>query len=207
MEEKMISIVEKVSAMYMNYGIRSVTMDDVARELGISKKTLYQYFSDKNELVKQVITLHLRRLDEEFVRIAKMKMDAIDTMLHISDSINRFITEFNPNVNYDLMKYHPEVWQELLEYKRNRVFNNVRENILRGMREGLYRKDLDPDVIARLYVTRMRVVMDKDIVPMSSMGFSQFFKEIISYHIRGIASKKGIELFEKIAKDHKLFQE
>jgi AcrR family transcriptional regulator len=207
MDDKVNQIIAKVGALYMKYGIRSVTMDDVARELGISKKTLYQYFTDKNALVRSVVTLHIEIMNREFDLIAKQKLNAIESMLFISDRINKFIQEFNPAVNYDLMKYHPDAWTILLEYKRERVFNYVKENLIRGMREGLYRKDLNYEVIARVYVSRIKMEMGLDATPMPANVFAHFFKEVISYHIRGIASAKGLAYFEKMSKEHALFQE
>jgi TetR/AcrR family transcriptional regulator, cholesterol catabolism regulator len=207
MDEKSLAILEKISGLYAKYGIRSVTMDDVARELGISKKTLYGHFADKHDLVKKVVMHHLSTMDKEFINIGKQKLDAIETLLQITDMITRFITDFNPSLNFDLMKYYPEIWAILLEYKRDRVFNSVKENLIRGIKEGLYRKDMNPDVVARLYVSRMRGGMDPELMPMPQNTFSLFFKEVITYHIRGIASQKGLELFESISKKHKLFQQ
>lgn len=190
----------------MKYGIRSITMDDVARELSISKKTLYEHFTDKHDLVKKVIMHHLATMDKEFMAVGSQKLNAIETLLHISDMINRFIIEFNPSINFDLMKYYPEIWSILIEYKRERVFNNVKENLLRGTNEGLYRADMNADIIARIYVSRIRGGMDNELMPMPQNAFSLFFKEVITYHIRGIASQKGLVLFERLSKEHKLFQ-
>jgi hypothetical protein len=145
-------------------------------------------------------------MDEKFLEIARNKTNAIETLLQITDMINCFLQQFNPSVNYDLMKYHPEVWAMLLEYKRKRVFDYVRENLVHGMREGLYRRDMDPYMIAGIYVSRIKTGMDKDLSPVVDADFRKFFAELINYHIRGIVSPKGLELFEKISKEHKLFQ-
>ncbi len=206
MDEKTFALLEKVSALYNKYGIRSVTMDDLATQLGISKKTLYEHFEDKNDLVKQTLTHQMRKTDCEFKEMALHKQNAIETLLSISDIIARNMSEMNPSLTFDLMKYYPDCWELLLEFKRERVFNSVKANLVSGIKEGLYRKDFDPDVIAHLYVSRMRGGMDTESFPNIQQNFSAFFKELITYHIRGIASTKGLEVFEKISKNHKLFQ-
>jgi AcrR family transcriptional regulator len=207
MEEKKLSLLLKIMALYTKYGIRSVTMDDIASELGISKKTIYEIFEDKNDIVKQVILYQMRKMDSEFREISKMKKNAIETLLYISDIITRYVSEANSSFNFDLMKYHPEAWKLLLQFKRDRVFNHVKENLITGVKEGLYRPDLNPDVISLLYVSRFRTGMDPDILPDMQFNFHSFFKELLTYHIRGIASEKGIKEFDQLKKDHKTFQD
>ena len=207
MEEKKLSLLLKIMALYTKYGIRSVTMDDIAAELGISKKTIYEIFEDKNDIVKQIILYQMRKMDSEFREIAKMKKNAIETLLYISDIITRYVSEANSSFNFDLMKYHPEAWKLLLQFKRDRVFNHVKENLITGVKEGLYRPDLNPDVISLLYVSRFRTGMDPDILPDMHFNFHSFFKELLTYHIRGIASEQGIKEFDQLKKDHKTFQD
>jgi AcrR family transcriptional regulator len=206
MDEKKLCLLEKIAVLYNKYGIRSVTMDDIATELGISKKTIYEVFEDKNDMVKELILHQMRLMDKEFLETSNQKLNAIETLLSISDIITRYVTEISPSFNFDLMKYHPDAWKLMVEFKRERVFNHVKENLIIGIKEGLYRSDLNPDVIARLYVSRFRGGMDPDMFPNVQHTFATFFKEMLTYHIRGIASAKGLVVFEKIFKEHKLYQ-
>jgi TetR/AcrR family transcriptional regulator, cholesterol catabolism regulator len=206
MEPKALVILEKVSVLYMKYGIRSVTMDDVARELGISKKTLYEHFADKSELVKCFIELQLGSMDKEFLNLSQKKINAIERLLEISDMMIRFMRDFNPSVNFDLQKYYSEIWSLLMEFKRDQVFIYFKENLTQGISEGLYRKDMNPDIIARMYMLTIVAIMDTDFAPLIMNSLSPVFREIITYHIRGIATKKGLDLFESISKKHKLFE-
>jgi TetR/AcrR family transcriptional regulator, cholesterol catabolism regulator len=207
METKALIILEKVSELYLKFGIRSVTMDDISRELCISKKTLYEHFTDKNALVKCFIEHHLGSMDREFRVISRRKLNAIERLLEISDMLIRFMRDFNPSVNFDLQKYYTDIWSTLIEYKREHVFNNVKDNLSQGMSEGLYRMDLNPDIIARLYVMRIVSAMETDFAPFLANSFLPVFRELITYHIRGISTQKGLDLFEKIYKEHKLFEQ
>ncbi len=200
MEEKINKILQQVSELYFKYGIKSVTMDDVARELGMSKKTLYEYFSDKNDLVGQFLDFHIQKIRVVF-EVEKVDKDdkgnAIDHLLFISKIMMNFLKDLNPSVHYDLQKYYPEIFKSLFEYKRNNMLDSVKQNVLRGMKEGLYRKDLNPEIIAHIYVSRVEASMDADFLRNKDITHSELFTEMITYHIRGISSKKGIEYFEK----------
>jgi TetR/AcrR family transcriptional regulator, cholesterol catabolism regulator len=197
MEEKINKILQQVSELYFKYGIKSVTMDDVARELGMSKKTLYEYFTDKNELVGKFLEFHIQKIRCVFEAEKEDTGNAIDHLLFISKIIFSFLKEMNPSVHYDLQKYYPEIFKSLFEYKRNNMLNSVIQNITRGMKEGVYRKDLKPTIIAHIYVARVEASMDADFLKTNDFTSSELFSEMFTYHIRGISSKKGIEYFEK----------
>jgi TetR/AcrR family transcriptional regulator, cholesterol catabolism regulator len=197
MEEKVNEILQKVSELYFKYGIKSVTMDDVARELGISKKTLYENFIDKNDLVGKFLEFHIQKIRCVFEQEKEDDGNAIDHLLFISKIMRNFLQEMNPSVHYDLQKYYPAIFKSLFEYKRNNMLNSVKQNIIRGMKEGVYRKDLNPDIIAHIYVNRVEASMDADFLKTNDFTSSELFSEMFTYHIRGISSKKGIEYFEK----------
>lgn len=197
MNEKINHILQQVSELYFKYGIKSVTMDDVARELGMSKKTLYEYFTDKNDLVSKFLEFHIQKIRVVFEEDKEDTENAIDHLLFISKIMISFLQDLNPSVHYDLQKYYPEIFKSLFEYKRTKMLNSVKQNILRGMKEGLYRKELNPDIIAHIYVNRVEASLDADFLRNNDFTSSELFSEMFTYHIRGISSKKGIEYFEK----------
>jgi TetR/AcrR family transcriptional regulator, cholesterol catabolism regulator len=197
MEEKVNKILEQVSELYFKYGIKSVTMDDVARELGISKKTLYEYFADKNDLVAKFLDFHIQKIREVFEVDKDCSGNAIDHLLYISKILMNFLKDLNPSVHYDLQKYYPDIFKSLFEYKRNNMLDSVKQNIIRGMKEGLYRKDLNPEIIAHIYVNRVESSMDANFLRSKDVTSTELFSEMFTYHIRGISSKKGIEYFDK----------
>jgi TetR/AcrR family transcriptional regulator, cholesterol catabolism regulator len=204
MEKSTNEILEKVSLLYQKYGIKSVTMDDVARELGVSKKTLYQNFSDKDDLVKKVIQLYISQQNVQFREITSLKLNAVDTLFAISRHVSQFLGGLNPSLTYDIKKYYPDAWNMLMEHKREHIFNNVISNIRQGIKEGYYRTDLNSEIVARLYVSRIEASMDQEMFPGSEFSPPMILKEIFSYHIRGIASKKGIEYLEHKLKTEQL---
>jgi TetR/AcrR family transcriptional regulator, cholesterol catabolism regulator len=197
MEEKITKILQQVSELYFKYGIKSVTMDDVSRELGISKKTLYEYFTDKNDLVGKFLDFHIQKIRFVFEEEKEDDGNAIDHLLFISKIMVNFLKDLNPSVHYDLQKYYPDIFKSLFEYKRNNMLNSVKQNLLRGMKEGLYREDLKPDIIAHIYVNRVEASLDADFLKNNEFTSSELFSEMFTYHIRGISSKKGMEYFEK----------
>ncbi|MFH0894264.1 MAG: TetR/AcrR family transcriptional regulator [Bacteroidota bacterium] len=197
MEEKPNQIIEKVTPLFMRYGIRSVSMDDISRELGISKKTLYQHFEDKTELVKQALAKYLVGMGLQFKEIVSSKKNSIEMLFEISQYLGKLLKDLNPSIIYDLQKYYPEVMGLLDEHKHKHVYNNVKANLIKGMEEGFYRKDLNPEIIAKLYVSRMDISVDPAVLNVEGHNLSEVYDELFRYHIRGIASKKGLEYFEK----------
>jgi AcrR family transcriptional regulator len=198
MNKKAEKIIQQVSQLYLKYGIKSVTMDDVARELGVSKKTLYEHFDDKEDLVKKFIRYNIENIEQKFVDATSKKFNAIDTLIEISRMITSFLGEFNPSISYDLQKYYPGIWKMIIDYKKESVFVNVKENLQKGMNEGLYREDLIPDIIAKIYVSRIEASMDFNFKSATDITPSTLYVELLKYHVRGIASTKGINYFDKI---------
>lgn len=197
MEEKITKILLQVSDLYQKYGIKSVSMDDVARELGISKKTLYEFFTDKTDLVAKMLDFQISKIRSVFEGEKDDKNNAIDHLLEISHIITAFLKNFSPTIHYDLQKYYPTVFKSLFEYKRVYMLASVKSNIERGIKEGLYRSDLNPDLIAQIYVNRIEASLDADFLTTHEYSTNELFSEMFTYHIRGIASKQGMEYFEK----------
>lgn len=202
MELKQLEIIERSTLIFLKYGIKSVTMDDVARELGVSKKTLYVHFKDKNELVKAILSAKIE-LDRNFCCQVKFEAEnAIDELFQISKFVLEQVGNINPVVFYDLKKYHDEGWQIMVEHKWGFILNSIRENIQRGIQEGIYRENLDKEIVARLYVASTDVIMGGDVFPWPEFRFDEVFIETIRFHIRGMANESGIiYLQERIKKE------
>ncbi len=193
MDEKFVNILENAARLFIKYGIKSVTMDDISKEFGISKKTLYQYVSDKNELVEKVVFHYVSKQRSNFEVIINKEQNSIDTLLDITENLSKLIQELNPSVFNDLQKYHPEALKKLNEYRKTHILENIQENIKKGIDEGFYRKELRIDIISKLYVALMEIIFNPDIFPSYNFKEQGLIKEIIMYHIRAIATPKGIE--------------
>jgi AcrR family transcriptional regulator len=197
MEKQFKQILNKVHVLYNKYGIKSVTMDDVARELGMSKKTLYHFVKDKNELVEKVIGLEFSSRAAEMNKIWKLRLNAIEELFEVNRLINMMLKRVNPAMEYDLMKYYPDLHAEICKERKRRMFESMRKNIIKGKNEGLYRKELNEDIISKLYVSRVERVFHEDVQTINDFTSEDFISEVFIYHIRGIANKKGIAFLEE----------
>ena len=191
------NILERVSCLYRKYGIKSVTMDDVARELGISKKTLYIHFSDKDDLVMQVLNFESKKRAQEFKNIYERKLNAIEELLEVNRYMNHMMRDHSTVIDYDLKKYYPEHYAKTQEMRREKMFESVINNMKKGKKEGLFRLDLNEEIIAKLHVSRIMCMTDNSYFSTAELASPQVFSEVIIYHIRGIANENGIKILEE----------
>jgi AcrR family transcriptional regulator len=198
MDEKKLEILEKAAAVFMRLGIKSVTMDEMATQLGMSKKTVYLYFKDKNDLVCQIIEAKTKLDATMCMSMRQIVPTAIDEMVQIGKFIMTSFAEIHPSVFFDLQKYHADAWQIIHKHKWDFVKKTISENIARGQKEGLYLPDLDPDFYARLYVTITDGVFSGLGFPMNEFKFDTLFFEIINFYIRGLANEKGQEYLNNL---------
>ncbi len=197
MNKEFEKILEKVSFLYRKYGIKSVTMDDVAHELGISKKTLYQYVSDKSELVEKVVE-HIRHCNFSLMTDMKsFKGNAIEQLIEVSQMVNSLMKDHSPSYEYDLKKYYPETFRKLMSARRKMMYESMLGNIRQGKKEGIFRKELDEEIIAKLHLLRMENLQTNEIFDEDEMHSSKFFIEVFVYHIHGLATLKGLEILNK----------
>ena len=196
MEDKNKAIVEKVSAMYLEYGIRGVTMDDIAHKLSISKKTLYEYFSDKKELVSAVLENARVEWDTRFESIDCSNISAIDELIHFYEIQVKMIKSNKPAFIYDLKKYYPEMFNRFHSIKQNMILNRFENNIIKGKKEGLYREDINVGIIAKLNLMRFEGITNSEFFSIDDLLSPDLFTEIFKYHIYGIVNEKGRELVD-----------
>jgi AcrR family transcriptional regulator len=172
-------------------------MDDVASELGISKKTLYQYVADKEDLVGKVIDYEIKIRQEEVCRCFKTGFNAIEELFEISIFMNKIMRNQNPATEYDLKKYYPEQYQKTIKSRREGMYKYILSNLKKGKEEGLYREDMNVEVIAKLYLARSENIHFSELFSVEEFTSFNLFLELITYHVRGIATEKGIEELEK----------
>ena len=172
-------------------------MDDVARELGISKKTLYQYVRDKSELVEKVMIMNALHHREALYEIVAQKHNAIDELLAVNHYMNVMMKEQNPTIDYDLKKYYPEIHTKLMQDSRMRMYNAIRENLIKGQKEGLYRQNMDVDIISKIHMARLEYKYTSDSFTINELSSDRVMKEIFHYHLHGIASVKGLKVLSE----------
>jgi len=199
--EELKNILKKVRDLYNKYGIKSITMDDVARELGISKKTLYLYVTDKDDLVGKYIDYEIEIRQVEICRCFQSELNAIEELFEISLFMNRIMKDQNPATEYDLKKYYPNHFQKVVAIRRERMYNYLLLNLKKGKEEGLYREEMNEEVIAKLYLSRSENVHFDTIFTVEEFTSIKLFTELLTYHVRGIATEKGIEVLNSKIKE------
>jgi TetR/AcrR family transcriptional regulator, cholesterol catabolism regulator len=203
MDEKQIELLGKTAQLFMRFGIKSMTMDDIARQLGISKKTLYTFVSDKNDLVIKVLQSIVDHEKQMVGLLCEKHENAIDMLFELSKEISQKFGQIHPSIHYDMEKYHPEANTIFQEFKTTFIANCIMQNIERGIEQGLYRDNLDPFVISRLYAGKMEMCSDGSTFPADKYSYHSIHLELMRYHIRGIASETGLAyLKQKIKNDN-----
>jgi AcrR family transcriptional regulator len=196
MDPKALKILEQVGKLYHRYGIKSVTMDDVAGHLGISKKTLYEFFRNKEELVRAVL-LFEHEYDCGFLNAMEGRdLNAIEELFEVYKTIHTMFRGYNPSMVYDIRKYYPGLYLTMREVRRKRMFESVHKNLLKGKAEGLYRSELNAMIIARLHVAQAENMLDNDMFTQEELTSFEVFNEIFLYHLFGILSHEGRIFFE-----------
>mgnify|MGYP003348785892 CR=1 FL=1 len=166
-------IAEKAEALYMRFGIRSVSMENMAEELGMSKKTLYQYYADKDELVEEVVKRHTLAIREECEQIAKEAKDAVHEIFLIMQRVMEDFRNMNPMVLFDLQKFHPKGFQRFNEYKNEFLLHFIRCNIERGIAEGYYRDDVHLEIMSRFRLESMMIPFDISLYPPTQFNMAE----------------------------------
>lgn len=201
-DEKEERIIRESTAIFKRYGIKSVNMDDLATKLGVSKKTLYKYVSDKDELVHRVFEFHAMQEDCEVQAITDRNLNAIDESYEIMRMVLNMVRDLHPSVLYDMKKYHPEIMQKMQCARDEIIASTLRKNMEKGVREGFYRADIRPEFIASLYVAAVESIFELLAGADATASFKELYLELFRYHIRGIASEKGIAyLVEKVKQE------
>ena len=195
-------IIEGSHDLFMRFSIKSVTMDDIAKHLTISKKTIYQYFKDKNDLVLQVTHDHLEAEKLEIQNIKRSTSNAIETLIEESMCLRRNITDMNPSLLYDLKKYHQQAWKLYLESKEKVYIKSLVETIENGIKEDHFRENIDPEILARLRVEQIQMSLENLIYPRSRFQFKEVQTQLFDHFLNGLVSEKGRKLLNKYKTDH-----
>ena len=177
-------------------------MDDISRKLGISKKTIYNCVTNKESLISNIVDKHIESDEKEIIQIVAKSVDAIDEMVKISQHVIAFLGDMTPSLVFDLKKYHPELWNKIEKQHFQFIENTIHQNLIRGQKEGHYRNNFDPKIVSKLYVVKSNCVVDVDNFPVATFDRVTLFKQLVSYHIHGIVSPTGYQLFQQ---KHKTF--
>ncbi len=172
-------------------------MDDIARELTISKKTIYQYFKDKDDLVYTVTKIHMDMERREMEEIEKSSVDAIDELAKISICMRKNLKDINPSLLFDLKKYHKKAWDQWLTFKNEFIKNNIVENLNKGIRNGFYRKEIDVEALAIFRVEQVQMTFDDGLYPSDKFELSELQMQLFDHFVYGILTDEGRNLYKE----------
>lgn len=195
--EQQLHILAQAALLFRTVGVRSVTMDDVAQHMGMSKKTLYKYFCNKRDLVEKAMMHHVSTEVCELEGISTNAENAIDEMLRITRHVNAQFASLNPAIVYETKKYYPKSWALFEGYKNHVIHDRILQNLKDGIAQGLYRHEINPVVLAKIYVARIDLFFDPQLFPPEQFRITDVYREFMNYHIRGIASRRGVVYLEE----------
>ncbi len=183
--------------LFMKYGVRSISMDDIARHLSVSKKTLYQHFADKDELVLMIFKSHLKRKKQKYDAIALGSVNAIEELHKISFCLRQDMQEMNPSLLFDMEKFYPKAWEVFLDFKNKFVRQSILKNLKSGIEEGYFRPEINPEVITTLRLTTVETAFDDRTFPKEKFDFVEVQTQLFDHFVHGICNDKGRKLYQK----------
>lgn len=190
-------ILQGAEELFFKYGIKSITMDDIAKHLAISKKTIYQFFADKNELVEILMTVKLKQDECEFRQIQEEADNMVVEVFNMMKHMGIMFSKVNPNIFYDLQKYHPNAWKHFKIFKQDCMAKMIESSIERGIKEGLVRSDLNAKILARLRIEEVEMGFNSEIFPPDKFKMLDVQLTMIDHFLHGICTLKGHKLINK----------
>jgi len=184
-------IIETSKNLFMKYGIKSISMDDIAKDLGMSKKTIYNFVDNKDDLVLSVLQSHSIEEKEMVQNIRSVAQNAIEEMASIAKYVLQHMREMKPTLMYDLKKYHFQSWNFLTKDHFAFIEDAIQQNISRGKKEGLYRSKIDETIHSKIYVSMARIMVDEEVFPIKEYDKGDIYENYFIYHMNGIMNEDG----------------
>lgn len=194
-------IQRKADELFRRYGVKSITMDEISEQLGVSKKTLYQLFTDKNELVDKVVMNMLHHNKENCEQCTNAADNAIQEIFYQMETVQNMYSNLNPSFLHDIEKSHPQVYKKFYNYKCQFLFEVIKKNIERGKEEKLYREEMDTEVIVRLKMETMLLPFNDNVYPRNQFPVIHTHRELTEFFLMGMVTEAGRKLVIKYQKD------
>lgn len=190
-------IVKKADELFRRLGIRAVTLDDIANNLSISKKTIYQYFADKDALVDEIMMAEFTKTNNECDHCKANSKNAVEEIFLLMQHLDEDFRNLNPLILHDLKKFHHNTFIKFNQYMHENMITMIAANLNRGREEGLYRTDFDVEILARFRMASVWMTFDQEIFPASKFNLVNTSHQIMELFLYGIANAKGHKLIEK----------
>jgi TetR/AcrR family transcriptional regulator, cholesterol catabolism regulator len=189
-------ILDKSDELIRQFGARALTMDLLAKELGISKKTIYQYFDNKAMLVFACVSRDLEKSQQYISAQVIESKDAVEELVNIGAYFVEQFRQMQTGIMYELEKYFSDSWQLIHEHKMGFALGVINANLERGIREGLYRKDINKDVVAKFYISKTDMIFNQRFFPYPRYKITEIYLELLKYHLHAIATPEGLDKFK-----------
>ena len=190
-------ILNHAQELFMRNGIKSVSMDDIAADMAMSKKTLYKWFENKDQIVQASMSRHLVGTQCDCTAMIQSATSAIDELFRMMEWVKQEFSNVHPSIFYDLQKFHAGTWQLWQAHKNEFILTQIIQNLRRGIAEGLFRADLDVAVIARLRLAQIEMQFDSNIYPPRQFGHELVSQVLLEHFMLGVATLKGHRLINQ----------
>ena len=196
-DSKFAAFLDRIVELFYEFGIRNLNMDDICRQLKISKKTLYQFVKSKEDLIEKLFEYDQIIWNKKMEGIKSLELNAIDILIQVSLFVFDEMGKLNPKLRFEMIKYYEPIFNKFMTEKQNHIFTHMCRNMEKGKKEGLYREDVDIELTARLYVRNLVDMHNRDYCFSTDITFIQVFEVMFENHIRAISSPSGLAYFEK----------
>ncbi len=197
MKEK---IIHKSAELFLEYGFKSVTMDEIASELAVSKKTIYTYFNNKTHLVECVGEFVKDQIHEEIDLVIAKELNPIEELYEIKRTVMKRLKDEKSSPQYQMEKYYPELYKRLRQSQFEKMLTCVQKNVDRGINEGWYREEIHRIFTTRIYIAGMFNLKDEAFFKATDLSKKQLYEEFLNYHMRSIVTEQGLERLKEIEK-------
>ncbi|WP_296622937.1 TetR/AcrR family transcriptional regulator [Marivirga sp.] len=191
------NILEGAKNLFMQFGLKSITMDDIAKKVGVSKKTIYQFFNDKNSIVVKSVHEHFSEHQKEIEEVLKNSVDVIEAMYRLSKCMKVQVEAVNPTVLYDLQRYFPKAFKRFLEFKNSFMHKNLQKILKEGMQSGYFRKEINTEILTIQRIEQVQLAFNQEVFPRDKFDFKEIHEQLFDHFIHGILTEKGKEKYNQ----------
>jgi AcrR family transcriptional regulator len=195
-------IIQGGEELFLQAGIKSVTMDDIAKHLGMSKKTIYQFFKDKNELVMALVKKKLQDDEDQMCAIISQSGNVIEEMINMMKYSEEIFSRINPIVIHDMQKYHPDAWKQFQNFKGDVLISTLEELLNKGIKQGYIRPDIDVKIMARMRVNQVEMGFNMSLFPVAEFSAWKVQYQLMEHFNYGICTLKGYKLLNQYKNIH-----
>lgn len=195
--EPLTKILSASAELFSQYGFKTITMDDIARRAGISKKTLYQHFANKQEVVQESVVWYKNNTSESCAMVLKDSENAIEAMVKMLAFFDNMNKRINPMAMFELQRFFPEAYKTFRDLLVDRDVVMIRDNMLQGIKEGLYREDINADLLARYRLETSLLILQPNLLVNDRNNLMSVALEIGEHFLYGIMTEKGVHQYQK----------